>query len=219
MPPLALSMESEGLVLNLVHRVRMPATSTPARLPAVMLLHGWTGDEMAMRIFQQAVPAGAMAISPRGVVTAEGGFGWVDRQGGDLSYAGGVAALREFVRRLPEVYPVDPARVVMVGFSQGGAIGLSLAITDPERVAAVAVLAGYLPDWARAQITPASLAGRPMFIGHGTLDTTVPLARAAVMREALEAAGADVTYHEYPTGHKVNRQGMKDLKQWLGGHV
>jgi phospholipase/carboxylesterase len=130
-----------------------------------------------------------------------------------------VAALREFVRRLPEVYPVDPARVVMVGFSQGGAVGLSLAITDPERVAAVAVLAGYLPDWARTQITPASLAGRPVFIGHGTQDTTVPLARVAIMREALEAAGADVTYHEYPTGHKVNRQGMKDLKQWLAGHV
>jgi phospholipase/carboxylesterase len=184
-----------------------------------VLLHGWTGDEMAMRIFQAAVPPGAMSVSPRGLVTASEGYGWVDRQAGDLSYAGGVAALREFVRRLPEAYPVDPARVVLVGFSQGGAISLSLAITDPELVAAVAVLAGYLPDWARRQITPASLAGRPVFIGHGTQDTTLPIAGAAQMREALEAAGADVTYHEYPTGHKINRQGMKDLKQWLAGHV
>ncbi len=219
MTPLALTMETKGLVLNLVHRVRVPAGNTQGRLPAVVLLHGWTGDETAMRIFQAAVPPGAMAVSPRGPVAAGEGYGWVDRQAGDLTHADGVAALREFVRGLPEVYPVDPARLVLVGFSQGGAMGLSLAITDPERVAAVAVLAGYLPDWTRAQITPASLAGRPVFIGHGNQDTTVPLARAAVMREALEAAGADVTYHEYPTGHKVNRQGMKDLKQWLAGHV
>ncbi len=219
MTPAALTTESKRLVLNLVHRVRMPMTNTQARLPVVVLLHGWTGDETAMRIFQAAVPPGAIAVSPRGPVAAGEGYGWVDRQVSDFSHGGGVAALREFVHGLPEVYPVDPARVVLVGFSQGGATGLSLAITDPERVAAVAVLAGYLPDWARMQITPASLAGRPIFIGHGTQDTTVPLAKATVMREALEAAGADVTYHEYPTGHKVNRQGMKDLKQWLAGHV
>ncbi len=219
MTPLALTTESKGGVLNLVHRVRVPGADTQARLPVVVLLHGWTGDETAMRIFQVAVPSGAMTVSPRGPVATGEGYGWVDRQVSDFSQSGGVAALREFVHGLPGVYPIDPARVVLVGFSQGGAMGLSLAITDPERVAAVAVLAGYLPDWARMQITPASLAGRPVFIGHGTQDTTVPLARAAAMREALEAAGADVTYHEYPTGHKVNRQGMKDLKQWLAGHV
>jgi len=212
-------MESERVTLNLVHRVRVPAASTRARLPAVVLIHGWTGNETAMRVFQPAVPPEAMAISPRGIVTAGEGYGWVDREAGDHTYAPGVAALREFVRHLPEVYPVDPGRVALVGFSQGGAMSLSLAITDPELVAGVAVLAGYLPDWARMQITPASLAGRPVFIGHGTQDTTVPLAGAARMREALEAAGADVSYHEYPTGHKVNRQGILDLKQWLAGHV
>ena len=212
-------MESERPVLNLIHRVRIPPTESSARLPAVVLLHGWTGNETAMRVFQPAVPPEAIAISPRGMVAAEEGFGWVDRRANGASYAAGVNALREFVRGLPAVYPVNPARVVLVGFSQGAAVGLSLAITTPELVSGVAVLAGYLPDWAQMQITPAGLAGRPVFIGHGTKDTTVTLAAAALMREALEAAGADVTYHEYPTEHKVNRQGLKDLKQWLAGHV
>lgn len=172
-----------------------------------------------MRVFQSAVPPEVIAVSPRGIVAAGDGYGWVDRQAGDDSYRAGVAALREFIGRLPEAYPVDPARLVVVGFSQGGAAGLSLAITAPELVAGVVVLAGYLPAWARVQITPANVAGRPVFIGHGTQDTTVPLSKAVEMREALEAGGADVSYHEYPTEHKVNRQGLKDLRQWLAEHV
>jgi phospholipase/carboxylesterase len=212
-------MESERVLLNLVHRVRLPAGEMQTRRPGVVLIHGWTGNETAMRIFQPVMPPEAIVISPRGVVAAGEGYGWVDRQAGDASYLAGVAALQAFVRHLPEVYPVNPARLVLVGFSQGGAMSLSLALAAPELVAGVAVLAGYLPARACAQITPASLAGRPIFIGHGTQDTTVPLADAGLMREALEAGGADVSYHEYPTAHKVNRQWLDDLKQWLAEHV
>jgi phospholipase/carboxylesterase len=212
-------MERDRLILNFVHQVRLPPGGPDGRRPAVVLIHGWTGNEHAMRVFQPTVPLGTVVVSPRGTVPAGDGYGWVDRQAGDASYAAGVVALRAFVRDLPATYPIDPARVVLVGFSQGGAIGLSLSIVAPELVAGVAVLSGYLPAWARAQITPAGLAGRPIFIGHGTHDTTVTVAQASAMREALEAGGADVSYHEYPTEHKVNRQGLKDLKHWLAQHV
>ena len=206
--------------LNLVHRVRLPPGEKVQLLPAVVLVHGWTGTENSMQIFHPALPPGVVAVSPRGPIVAEEGYGWLDRQAaGDLAYAAGMEALQEFVSRLPAVYPVDPARVVLMGFSQGAAMSLALMLKEPGLVAGTAALAGYLPAFARGWALPARLTGKPVFMAHGAEDTTVPLAEAASAKEVLSLAGAEVTYCEYLTGHKMNQQGMQDLKQWLAGHV
>jgi phospholipase/carboxylesterase len=55
----------------------------------------------------------------------------------------------------------------------------------------------------------------PVFIAHGTQDETVPVAAARQAREVYTRLGAQVTYGEYPTGHKLTTQAMADLKQWL----
>jgi phospholipase/carboxylesterase len=206
--------------LNLVHRVRLPVTPNAQRGPAVVLVHGWTGDENSMRIFEKTVPPGVAVLYPRGPVAAGEGYGWLDRQAeGEAPYRGGLAALQEFVHSLADVYPVDPARVVLVGFSQGAALSQALALTEPGLTAGVAVLAGYLPAFVREWATPGRLTGKPVFIAHGVQDEAVPVADARLACEALTRAGADVTYREYPVGHRVNQSGMHDLKQWLARHV
>lgn len=206
--------------LNLVHRVRLPPGEAVQRLPAVVLVHGWTGDENSMRIFHRALPPGVLAVSPRGPIVAAGGYGWLDRQAaGEQAYPAGLEALQEFVSRLPAVYAADPARVVLVGFSQGAAMSAALMLKEPGLTAGLAMLAGYLPAFARGWAAPQKLAGKPVFMAHGVEDTTVPLAEAALAKDALSLAGAAVTYHEYPTGHKMNNRGMQDLKQWLAEHV
>jgi phospholipase/carboxylesterase len=127
----------------------------------------------------------------------------------------GLAALREFISQLPEMYPVDPTRLYLMGFSQGAATCYSFALSDPQSVAGVIALAGFLPNPAREWIVPNCLAHKPIFISHGIQDNDVPLAHAQEAREALTITGATITYREYETGHKLNTHGMRELKAWL----
>ena len=80
---------------------------------------------------------------------------------------------------------------------------------------AVAALSGFLPEPARRWIAPGRLAGRRVFIAHGSNDTVVPLEDAVRAREAMLLCGAEVAYHEYDIGHKLSPQGMRDLESWL----
>jgi phospholipase/carboxylesterase len=91
----------------------------------------------------------------------------------------------------------------------------ALTLSAPELVRGAALLAGFLPEPALAWAVPGRLAGRRVFIAHGQKDETVPVAAARHARAALTEAGAAVTYGEYPLGHKLSAQGMRDLKTWL----
>ena len=168
-----------------------------------------------MWAFEKALPPGAFAVSVRAPVEAEGGYGWMLPGNEERSFEQGLASLHEFVSRLPREYPVNVERVALIGFSQGAAMSYALALSDPQRVSAVAALAGFLPDAARQWIAPGRLAGKRVFIAHGIGDTAVPVEDAIRARDALTLCGADVTYREYAIGHKLTAQGMRDLKQWL----
>ncbi len=199
--------------LNLIHRSRLPdSISSPA--PAVVMVHGWLGNENVMGQFEKTLPPGVVAVSPRAPFEVEGGYSWSPPSPSGRG-VGGEGALRQFVSRLPEVYPVDPSRIVLMGFSQGAAMVYALTLSEPALIAGVAALAGFLPDHARQWIAPGRLAGKPVFIAHGAKDTAVPIEDAVSARDAMITCGADVTYAEYPTGHKMNAQGMRDLKAWL----
>ncbi len=199
--------------VNLLHRVYLPESGAASRLPVMVTVHGWLGNEHVMAIFERALPPGVAVVSPRGPVIDDGGFGWFTDRTAGTDFPHGLEALHEFVRRLPEAYPVDPTRIFLMGFSQGAAMCYGLMLKEPKLVAGVAALAGFLPPPAEAE--PGRLAGKPVFIAHGTEDERVPVAEARQARDVLASAGAEVTYREYPTGHKMNAQGMRDLKHWL----
>jgi phospholipase/carboxylesterase len=201
--------------LNLIHRVRNPAPNASTLAPAIIMVHGWLGDENAMWAFEKALPLNAFVISMRAPVEAEGGYGWMLPGNEERSFEQGLASLHEFVSRLPREYPVNADRVALMGFSQGAAMSCALALSDPHMATAVVALAGFLPDAARQWIAPGRLAGKRVFIAHGIGDTAVPVEDAIRARDALALCGADVTYHEYPVGHKLSAQGMRDLKTWL----
>lgn len=199
--------------LNLVYRSRLPdAESVP---PAVVLVHGWLGNENVMWAFEAALPPGAAVFSPRAPVEAEGGYGWwVERDDAD-GLRHGLAALREFVTALPRVHAIDPARLALVGFSQGAAVSAALLLSDPGLLRGVALLAGFLPEVAHGWAAPGLLAGRRVFITHGLKDEIVPVAEARRARETLSGAGADVTYSEHPVAHKLSPPGLRELRRWL----
>jgi len=208
--------------IDLVHCVQIPPEASPARpAPVVVMVHGWKGDETVMWIFKQTIPPGVAIITPRApLAVKDGGYGWFQRAASELepepdSLWAGRDHLHRFLAHLPQRYPVDPARMVLMGFSQGAAISNTLVLTQPGLVIGVASLAGFVPDLAAEAARDGSLDGFPVFIAHGIRDDTVPLAAARQAREVYTRLGAQVTYGEYPTNHKLNTQGMKDLKGWL----
>jgi len=107
-------------------------------------------------------------------------------------------------------------KIVMAGFSQGGAIALQTALRYPERLAGVLALSTYLPQAASLQSerSPANQ-GIPIFMAHGSYDDIIPLPRAAESRKLLEAAGYPVEWHEYPMPHSVCAEEIADMAAFL----
>ena len=108
------------------------------------------------------------------------------------------------------------SRIVLAGFSQGGAIALQTGLRQTEPLAAIIALSCYLPlaDTFTEERSVGSTAV-PVFLAHGTSDPIVPLARGVAARDALEAAGHSVEWHQYPMPHSVNEQEIRDIAAFL----
>ena len=111
---------------------------------------------------------------------------------------------------------VAAGRLVLAGFSQGGAIALHTGLRHPERLAGIMALSTYLPI-AGSVAKEASAANRdvPIFMAHGVYDDLIPLARAAASRDALVAAGYRVEWHEYRMQHAVCGEEIAGVARWL----
>ena len=111
---------------------------------------------------------------------------------------------------------ISPRRVVLAGFSQGGAIVLQTALRHPDRLGGVLALSTYLPLAATlaAERNPANQ-DVPIFMAHGTQDPMIPVDRARVSRDALARLGYPVQWREYPMQHSVCLEEISDISAWL----
>lgn len=107
-------------------------------------------------------------------------------------------------------------RIVLAGFSQGGAIALHTALRHTETLAGVLVLSSWLPLKTRLQ-QEAHLANRalPVFMAHGTFDSIVPLQTAENSARLLTEAGYPLTWQTYPMAHSVCDREVADIRQFL----
>jgi phospholipase/carboxylesterase len=130
--------------------------------------------------------------------------------------AAGIRESQAFVGRLIEEQPVPPERVVLAGFSQGGAVVLHTALRHPRRLAGVVALSTYLPLQATLQAEAAQESkDLPIFMAHGRFDEIIPLPRAAASREQLQKMGYKVDWHEYPMPHSVCMEELVDIAAFL----
>ena len=143
---------------------------------------------------------------------------WYDilQFGGGPEDDAGIRASQRMMEQLIKQQPVPVNRVVMAGFSQGGAIALQTALRYPERLAGVLALSAYLPQAASLQSerSPANQ-GIPIFMAHGRYDDIIPPRRAEESRKLLEAAGYPVEWHEYPMPHSVCAEEIADIAAFL----
>ena len=107
-------------------------------------------------------------------------------------------------------------RLVLAGFSQGGAIALQTGLRHAESIAGIMALSTYLPiaDKFPAEAVAANR-DAPIFMAHGSYDPVIPLARAEQSRGILESLGYTVEWREYPMQHSVCPEEIADISAWL----
>jgi phospholipase/carboxylesterase len=203
----------------------------PSPRVSVIWLHGLGADGSD---FVPIVPALGLRTpvrfvfphAPRRAVTINAGMvmrAWYDVLAPEGPRREDEAGIRESARQIDKLIAaegargVPPGRVILAGFSQGGAMTLQVGLRYAESLRGLLVLSAYLP-LAESLAAEASPAGRgtPAFIGHGTEDPLIPVARARGTRDAVRALGCPAEYHEYPIGHTVSDAEIRDVAAWLG---
>jgi phospholipase/carboxylesterase len=191
---------------------------------SVIWLHGLGADG---HDFEPVVPLLGLPSSPgvrfvfphapRRPVTINGGMimpAWYDiralslrREVDEDGVEESAVAVRALLSREKE-RGVPSGRIVLAGFSQGGAMALHVALGYPERLAGVVALSCYLVT---DPAPPAGDPALPIFQAHGTFDPMVPIAAGEQARDALRAAGYRVDWHTYPMGHEVVPDEIKEV--------
>jgi phospholipase/carboxylesterase len=107
-------------------------------------------------------------------------------------------------------------RIVLAGFSQGGAMAVFTGVRHPERIAGIMGLSCFdpLPGTLAAERSPANQQA-PIFMAHGTQDPMVPLSRARMLQSDLTELGYAVEWHDYPMPHSVSMEEVRDIAIWL----
>lgn len=203
-----------------------------AATAAVIWLHGLGADGYDfVPIVQELRLPQAMPVRfvfpharPR-PVTINNGFvmrAWYDivsigRDGGED--AAGIRESEQVVRALvaEQIARGIPAqRIVMAGFSQGGAIALQTALRHPDTLAGVMALSTYLPLRASvAQEVSAANRATPILMCHGMQDGIVPVQLGELSRDQLASLGYRIEWRTYPMEHSVCMEEVNDISAWL----
>jgi phospholipase/carboxylesterase len=205
--------------------------TAPNPATSVIWLHGLgaDGNDFVPIVEELELPAAPIRFvfphAPLQPVTINNGMvmrAWYDILGADLARREderGVRASQGLVEALiarEKARGIAAPRILLAGFSQGGAIALQTGLRHPEPLAGIMALSTYVPI-AESLAAEAHAANRdvPIFMAHGLYDPVVPLAAARRSCALLERIGYAVEWHEYPMPHSVAPQELDDIGAWL----
>jgi phospholipase/carboxylesterase len=111
---------------------------------------------------------------------------------------------------------MEPERILLGGFSQGGAIAMHTGLTYPQRLAGILSLSAPLPDARRLMdsIHEKNI-DLPIFVAHGKDDPLIPFSSAQAVYDQLKNQDMNVEWHSYPMGHAVIPEEIVDVARWL----
>jgi len=138
------------------------------------------------------------------------------RQEDDEGLRASQAEIEKLIAREKE-RGIAAKRIILAGFSQGGAVTLQAGLRHTERLGGLMVLSSYLP-LASTVKAEASAANRdvPIIMVHGSGDPVINIARATASRDQLKELGYSVEWHEYPMEHSVCLEEIQAVRAWLG---
>jgi len=212
--------------MELLYAAHVPAGDGP--FPTILALHGWGANAHDLLGLAPMLHGGrALVLCPQGPVAVpigggSYGYGWFPLSPGlvtptdVIAFKRGADALRAFVDGAVARYPVDPKKIVPMGFSQGGVMAYDLALRDPERFAGLAALSSWLPGLLAETLpkTPAQ-EGLPVLVVHGTEDPMLDVEKARESRELLRPFGVALTYREFDMGHEIRPEALRVILKWL----
>jgi phospholipase/carboxylesterase len=206
--------------------------TAPNPTASVIWLHGLgaDGNDFVPIVAELALPPGmptrfVFPHAPLRSVSINNGMrmrAWYDIAGADLSRRADMAGVRQSQAQLEALIEregergIRPERIVLAGFSQGGAIALYTGLRHSERLAGIMALSTYLidPDRLAAEVSGANRA-LPIFMAHGSADPVVRPEWAQASRSVLEAAGYAVEWHSYAMQHSVCLEEVQAIGAWL----
>ena len=163
--------------------------------------------------------------APQIPVTVNGGMvmpAWYDIEHMDIDRTIDVRGISQSADRVDAIVQaqvdagISPNRILLVGFSQGGAVALYAGVRSKEPLAGILALSTY---WVGEQ-DPTLSPGRdpetlPIEIHHGTLDPVVPYVLGEQARDSLSALGYPVTFQAFAMPHSVVPEQLRAMGQWM----
>jgi phospholipase/carboxylesterase len=199
---------------------------------AIIWLHGLGADghdfePVVPELVQRAEKSWRFVFphAPVRPVTLNGGTrmrAWYDIKGLDRKsvedaegFKDSDSKVRELIKR-ENGRGISTARIVLAGFSQGGAVSLYVVPRLQEKLAGVLALSCYLPRESTfaAERQPANDT-TPIFMAHGQWDATLPVALGSASRDFLRAQGYKIEWHEYPMAHAVCPPEITNIREYL----
>ncbi len=216
--------------MKLLHAAHVPEGDGP--FPTIIAIHGWGANALDLLGLAPILHGGrALVLCPQGPLGLADpqtrivvGHGWFPMARGaspdPLEFATASGELREWLDEAIAKYPVDRDHLVLLGFSQGGAMAYDLFLRDPARFAGLAALSTWLP----AEVVPSlasndAMKGRPVLVMHGSADPMVPAESAREARDRLLPLGLSVTLREFEMGHEISPEALRALLEWFEDKV
>jgi len=210
--------------VELIHTTYEPSGAGP--YPTILTLHGRGANALDLLGLAPHLCKGKfLMICPQGPLeTPIGpdafGYAWYPMTMGGPPDIGAILSsrqmLQQFLDSCLQRYPVDAKKLVVLGFSQGGVMAYSLALSSPERFAGMAVLSSWLPKELIPKLSvKEGVQSLPTMMQHGTRDQLIELQRARDSVEQLRTLRVPLTYREYDMGHEITPRGLTDLSAWL----
>ena len=214
-------LQTDGAT-NLGYRQRLPAPVKPTKL--LVLLHGVGGNETNLLNLADGVAPDTLVVLARGPLQLGGPqFAWLQVRftatGPQISPEQAEHSrtlLIALLQQLQQQHDIAPQNTVIAGFSQGGIMSASVALSSPESVKGFGLLSGrILPELEPVLATKERLAKLTAFLSHGEQDNTLPVHWAHRSDALLTQLGVSHSLKLYPMDHGISAEMQADFVAWL----
>jgi len=217
---------------NILPHITLETDKQPRH--SIIWLHGLgaDGQDFVPMVEELSLPFAVRFIfphAPQRPVTINGGYvmrAWYDIAGASIDAQQDESGIRESQAAIEALIAqeaargIAPDRIILAGFSQGGAVVLHTALRQTIPLSGVLALSTYLPlsGSVSSEAQPETRI-TPIFMAHGRGDPVVPFELGVASRQTLIGLGYTVEWHDYAMQHSVCEQELRDVEIWLSARL
>lgn len=208
---------------ELFYLIRKADSTTPKK-PLLVLLHGFGSNEQDLFTLTGLVPQNWVVVALRGpIALGNHQYAWyhAQLQQGKITInqpeeEKSRELITKWIKHKTNEWNIDPERIVVAGFSQGGSLAGSIALANPDAVTGFAVFSGRFVEEIRPFIKASkNYKNMKAFITHGTNDNMLPAAYALNNKQELDRLGINTVYNEDNNGHAISPKQINAFVNWL----